>query len=116
MFTTRVKRTDLLEILKLNRENHINTFNEAVVNYRQRLLEELEQRIKDVTEGKKVVHIIALPTPEEHTADYDRIIKMLTMSLDDEVTLEEELFEQYVNDVWLWNRAFMANTTSYVTR
>lgn len=116
MFTTRVKKNDLLTILRRNRENHSATFEEAVTVYQAELLRVLEQKIEDVRAGRKVAHVITLPTPEEHTADYDRVIRMLEMSLDDEVELDEHQFDEYVNDQWGWQRTFAANTLSYSSR
>jgi hypothetical protein len=110
----RVSKNDLLTILRENRARHSETFQKALDAYYNEMLRLLEQKIADVRAGRKVSHVITLPTPEEHIADYDRVIGMLEMSLDEEVELDEHQYDEYVNDEWGWRRSFTANTSSYL--
>lgn len=113
MFTTRVRKDELLTILKENRTNHKATFDKAVKYYGEELLRLLEQKLEEVKAGRKIAHALNLPVPEEHTGDYDRVIRMLEMSLDEELEMDEHQFDQYVNDIWDWQRSWASNTTAY---
>ena len=47
-------------------------------------------------------------------ADYERVLSMLSLSLDDEVKLGEADYRRYVLDEWEWQGSFATNTTSYL--
>lgn len=110
-----VDRTKLLDILRTNRDEHRNLFEKALSIYQERLLKHLERRIEEVKKGQKIDHYIRMPVPEDHTSDYDRVIKMVEMSLSDEIELTAADFSQYVMDDWSWKESFASNTTSYLT-
>jgi hypothetical protein len=109
----RVNKADLLDVLRENRAAHRDIFLTAQEKYRERIIEELDRRLADAKAGKAIDVYIRLPVPEDHTDDYDRIISMLMMSLDDEILLTERDAMTYVQDEWGWNASFFANTTSY---
>lgn len=108
-----VRKTELREIIQANRDEHREIFEEAVEAFKARCIEELESRLKDVRAGRKINMMISLPVPEDHTEDYDRALRMLELSIDDEIDLTEEDVAQYVQDDWSWSRAWAANTGSY---
>lgn len=108
-----IKRQALLEALKDNRDNHRAVFEAGVEEYQNRVIRELQQRIKSLRAGAKTNVHISLPEPEDHTLDYDRIIRMLEMTVDDEITISEYDFAQYVMDDWDWARGFARNTAAY---
>jgi hypothetical protein len=49
----------------------------------------------------------------DHTPDYDRIIRMVTMHIGDTFDLTESDFQAYVMDDWSWKRAFLDTSNSY---
>lgn len=110
-----VRKQDLLDTLKKNREAHRSVFAQALIAFRQKALAELDQLIAQVNEGKPVHIYSRLPVPEEHTADYDRAIDMLRMHVGDTVTLNEEAYAKFVADDWGWKSSFIANTGSYIS-
>lgn len=114
MNTVKVNRTQLLEKLRENRENHRALFEQAIESYRKFMVAELESRIKDITSGKQIDHYIRLVAPSDHTEDYDRIILMAEMSLSDEIELTQQHFGWYVMDQWQWKNDF-ANTANTYT-
>lgn len=67
-------------------------------------------------EGGKVKLNIELTVPVEHTKDYERVIRMLTMSTADEITISESQFTQYVMDEWNWKAGFVGSTAMYNKR
>ncbi len=64
-------------------------------------------------DGGEIKLGINLTVPVDHTKDYDRVIRMLTMSTADEITISESQFTQYVMDEWNWKAAFVGTTAMY---
>lgn len=112
----KVKKADLLAILKRNREAHNGVFLEAQVGFRKAVVSALEARLACARKGKRIEQYLNLPEPENHTRDYDRIISMLRMDLSDEVELSEGDYAQYVLDDWDWKRQFLGTNRSYSAR
>lgn len=113
METVKVNKAKLIEVITKNRDAHRTIFDKAVVRFREALLTELESRISQVKANKPVMMTIGLLQPEDHTSDYDRVLKMLNMSIDVDIELDENDFVQYVEDDWHWKRQWFANTASY---
>jgi hypothetical protein len=110
MNTVKVKREDLLTKVRANREAHRELFLKAQEGYRKLVIEELDRMLADAKAGRKVSRSINLAEPVDHTFDYDRVIMMLEMSVDDTVTLDALEFNQYVMDNWEWSK--LANYTN----
>ena len=108
-----VKRTELLEKVKANRAKHQETFDLGVEVYRDRMVEELDRMLADAKAGRKISRMVSIPEPENHIKDYDTVIMMLEMSVDDEIALDATSFHQYVMDQWQWNASFSATTAMY---
>ena len=116
MSTVTVKKDQLLEVLKSNREGHRGVFLAAQRGYRDAMIKELDTMLLDAREGRAIRRQISLPEPQDYTAAYDRVIRMLEMSVDDTITLTEADFAQYVMDDWDWTLPFRASTALYAGR
>jgi hypothetical protein len=110
MNTVKVKREELLTKVRANRDAHRDLFLKAQEGYRKLVIEELDRMLADAKAGRKVSRSIDLAEPVDHTFDYDRVIMMLEMSVDDTVTLDALEFNQYVMDNWEWSK--LANYTN----
>jgi hypothetical protein len=118
MLTTRCNVTELVKVVKQNRDRHEELYNEAMIGYRKNIIdainkkvENLKKRIVDVKEGKPVSHSVGymdVKKPSNHTEDYDRVILMLEMTQDDSIVLNEEQFGKYAKDEWDWKSGFIA--------
>jgi hypothetical protein len=113
MDEVKVKVAALRERVQHNRDQHRAVFEKALEVYKERLLAHLELKVEQVKKGERIEHYIALPVPEDHTKDYDRILNMLDLSVDDEVTITQREFAMYVMDDWAWKESFYSNTVSY---
>lgn len=109
-----VRTADLLEILRANRSRHRGTFLEAQKGFRARWIEELERSLADARHRVPVRAAISLTAPEDHTADYDREIRMLELHQADTVVIQAHLFDQIVMDSWGWSAAFTATNSAYL--
>lgn len=123
MRNVRVKKEDLLGKIKANRESHIREYKEACAGYKDAALakidevfDELKDRIANLKEGH-VIELVAvhfgLEVPVSYESHYDRAIGMLEMSLDTEVEITSEEYQQYVMDDWQWKESFTTTAASY---
>lgn len=111
-----VKKDELLKELETNRNNHARDLEEAVAGYHQAVIRGLEHALADAREGKEYRTAIQLAEPEDHVADYDRVIKMVKMSVHDQLQVTETEFSQYVLDEWHWKGRFVATSAAYKVR
>src|SRR5262249_50853591 len=100
MNTVKIKREELLTKERANRDAHRTLFLKAQEGYRKLVIEELDRMLADAKAGRRIVRSINLAEPANHTGDYDRILAMLEMSVDDTITLDAQEFNQYVLDNW----------------
>lgn len=112
----KVKKLDLLKILKGNRENHNATFLKAQEEFRKDAIAALDEALERARSGGQIKLAFQLPFPEEHTHDYDTAIEMLEMSVDEEIELTGFEFMQFVRDEWEWRQSFLRNTIPYASK
>ena len=113
MQETKVLKPELLKILEENRSKHRRVFEAALDGYQKEALRQLEMKVQALKAGKYPKIYLNLPMPEDHTRDYDRIIRMVTMHQEDTVVLDEQQFAQYVEDDWSWKRQWASTSNVY---
>lgn len=113
MEIVKVKREDLLKTLQKNRTEHREIFLEAIDGYRKAAMKALEDRIREAKANKRVSLHFRLEEPQDQTKQYDRIIKMLEMSVDEVIELTQQEFANYVMDDWSWMDQFLHSNVSY---
>lgn len=106
MKTVRVNKTDLLEILCENRKKHKEQYKESIKSFRVKSADLLNKELQKIIAGKKFEVHFDLQKPTSHEKDYDLVIKMVEMSVDDIIELEQHEFNQLVNDEWTWKSSF----------
>jgi len=116
MHEVKVKREELLAKVKNNREAHRELFLKAQEGYRQDMITELDNMLRDARDGKQIRRSVTMPEPQDHTADYDRVIKMLEMCVDPVVELDSMAFDQYVMDNWTWKGHALATNSMYAAK
>lgn len=113
MRNVEVDKEEFLARVGENRDQHRAVFEEALDGFHDQLMAELERRIHEVRRGRVIDQYIGLPVPEDHTDDYDRIITMAEMSIENTITLSEDEFAMYVMDQWRWKQSFTDSTLVY---
>lgn len=109
MFNTK----EILEKLRLNREEHIKIVREAQKGLRDKWRELLTEALEDLMSGDTVETNLHLTVPTNHTDDFDRAIQMFEMTTDKEVGLSETDFQSYVRNEWQWRGQFLASNSMY---
>ena len=112
----KVPKTELLKILNKNRAEHRDIFLKAQEKYREVVIKELDIQLKAAREHKPFVlgRIIQLVQPADYTAEYDRAISMLEMTVDDIIIITEGEFTNFVQDIWNWSRGWATSNSAYV--
>lgn len=122
MDAVQVTRLKLIKIIEKNREKHIAAYVKAEAGWRIKLEEDLVKLSKMALKAADVVGHGAdvykikfpnLPKPQSYVTQYDRVIGMLKMSVDENVALDAESYDQYVQDQWAWSNAFTNSTVQY---
>lgn len=107
-------RTDELKVrLKANRATHRAQYEKAIEGWARECLQTLQQDIDALRNGVRRRLTLMDPMPEDHTADYDCVLAMLEMSVDENQVLEHAVFRQYVLDDWQWKHNWVASNSKY---
>lgn len=106
----------LLTALRTNRTSHADEYLKALEGWRVETEEKLVAELEKLRAGKEFKTVLSFPEPQNHTADYDRVIAMLEMTVDKEVTLTAAEFEQYVRDNWAWSGVVRTLNSSYASK
>src|SRR5687768_15180804 len=87
-----VSKEAVLAEVRKNRENHNKQYKEAVAAFRKRVLVEWREKLSKIEQGidgdlttlnQLVNWHPTIPLPQDHTKDYDRVLRMLEMSHDE---------------------------------
>jgi len=116
MNQVKVKKSELLTILRKNRTEHRDIFLKAQTRYREVAIKELDAQLKAARNGRPFVlaKIVELVQPKDYTSQYDRAIQMLEMSVDETVVITAVEFQNFVQDKWNWSRDWAFSNSSYV--
>jgi hypothetical protein len=104
-----------LSVLQENRGKHKQVVNEAITKYREEAIKQLDEMIAEAKAGKRIRRELTLIEPVDQTREYDSAIKMLEMSVDDEITLDSHSFRTLVLDQWQWKAQFSVSNSAYVS-
>lgn len=114
MHSVKVKKGELINRVQANRDGHRKTYEKAYEGYRKQLAAFFEEQHRRVIAGEEFATVFPLPEPEDHTEDYDRVLDMLSMSVADEIDLDQREFAQYVRDDWGWSQMFAMTSANYL--
>ena len=109
-----VSKTELLEKMEANRAAHRDVFERAIVAYRAEAIRQLDERLEAAKAGRSINLRFNLPQPSDHTKDYDRVIGLMKMVIEDEVQITEGQYQCYVMDEWDWSAQFETVNSTYL--
>ncbi len=116
MHAVKVNRKELLKIVTENKEKHIRDFNESVEDYKAAALKLAEANLELVKTGdlEQIAKTKPMPgKPVSYENNYTRAIRMLELSVEKEIDVEEDVFNQLVLDEWAWKNQFIASGALY---
>lgn len=116
MHSVKIKRDELLSIVRENKEKHIKEFNEAVEDFKRAVVKITEENLMLANTGDlaEIAKIKSMPVrPVSYESSYTRAIRMLELSVDAEIELALHDFDQLVQDEWQWKASFTTSNSTY---
>ena len=116
MRSVKINKKELLAIVRENKEKHVKEYNESVVDYKAAAIKVAAEHVELAKTGElaKIAKIRAMPSsPVSYEKEYDRAIRMLELSVEKEIEVEEDVFNQLVLDEWAWKHQFAATASLY---
>ena len=119
----KVRRDELLAVLRRNREQHAKDYQAACVGYRAVALRRIEESFQEaravvdrLQEGQTVAVglRVSLSVPVSYERAYDQIIRMMEMSVDAEIELTAGQFACFVMDDWEWKEEWSSSNAQYI--
>lgn len=116
MKAVNVRRTLLLEKVTANRAAHRDLFLKAQEGFRARAIEELDKMLQEARDRSGPVRLfVGLTEPQDHTSDYDRVVAMLEMSVEEFIDIDAASFACYVMDEWGWKATALHVNSTYAS-
>ena len=92
-------KKELILTVKKNHTKHVSTFEKALDQYQKRMIKFLKSKLSEAEKEIRGFQVnVNLYPPVDYSSDYNKIIKMLEMSEEEQIELTEKEFDQYVMD------------------
>ncbi len=114
MKEVKVKVAEVLKIVKANKKKHDVILKAALEIYWGKAKDVLNKCLSDIEQRKTINSYLDLPVPTDHSIDYDRVIRMMELSVDKNVILDDVSFSKFILNNWDWKQEFVRITTSYL--
>jgi uncharacterized beta-barrel protein YwiB (DUF1934 family) len=118
MNAVKINRLELLTIVKENATKHLIAYDEAVEDYKKVVLKIATDNLALAQTGDISAFIKMknnIQAPSNYATSYTRAIRMLELSVDEVIEVEEDVFNQLVLDEWTWKNNFVATGALYKT-
>lgn len=118
MKNVKIDKVNLLDIVRSNKQTHVSAYNESVNDYIAAALKIAEANLELAKSGDldQIQKIRSLPPkPVSYEDAYTRAIRMLELSVDAIIELDDHNFSQLVLDEWQWKQNFTATSSLYKT-
>jgi hypothetical protein len=109
-----INKEQLLAVVTKNMNGHRDLFLKAVDGYQIEAIKMLKEHISAIKADKLYPIMINLPVPEDHTKDYERVVKMIEMDKRNDIELTEQEFKMYVMDDWNWKDQWTTSNFAYL--
>ena len=116
MRSVKLNKTELLGIVRENKSKHILAYKEAVDDYINAARTIVNYNVDKINEGtvESISKCKPVPTaPISYEDEYSRAIRMLELSVETEIELEADVFNQLVLDEWAWKNSFAIMAQNY---
>jgi hypothetical protein len=116
MRSVKIDKKKLLAIVRENKQKHILEYNESVKDFKELAIRIATTNLEIANTGEldKISRIKTIPqSPTSHEKEYERAIRMLELSVEKEIEVEEDIFNQLVLDEWAWKHQFVASASLY---
>lgn len=115
MNSVKINRKELLKIVKENATKHVADYDEAVEDFKAGVIKVAKANLKMANTGDVAsFNFQRMPSaPVNYADNYNRAIRMLELSVEDVIEVEDHIFNQLVLDEWGWKQQFVAQSALY---
>lgn len=116
MNSVKINKKELLSIVRENLDKHVKEYNESVEDFKALAIKVASANLKLAKSGDlaTIAKMESAPrAPQSYEQNYHRAIRMLELSVDEVIELEEDVFNQLVLDEWTWKHSFVATSAMY---
>lgn len=116
-------RKEVLDILRKNREEHLYILRESKIGFiksaKEKLLSELDKmnKLEEKYNENNDLQLSSLQVnksaPSGHLEEYDTIIRMLEMSVENNIRLTADEVRQLIENKWDWMSGFIHSNREY---
>ena len=111
--TIKVDKNKLIEKIKENKKAHIEAYEKALVAYKTEAFKQLSSLKTRAEEGDTKLYL-QLTTPINNAENYDKIVEMFEWEVEDFVELEQQEFNEYVQDETDFARMAKLSNSAYI--
>lgn len=98
-----VKKDELLAILRVNRDKHKNDYDRAIYYWQKKFKKELDKtNALECTTFPDKLFFYYKNCPESCIKDYDDVIDMFEMSINETIILNSDAYRKFCKDEWSW--------------
>lgn len=110
--TITVSKDELISKITVNLDKHQEEYNQSIIDRKAYAIEVLTEQLAESKDGN-VPEILTFDKVPNHSSEYETVIEMLTMSVDEEIEITYEQFKRYVRDEWEWKTEFLTVSGMY---
>jgi roadblock/LC7 domain-containing protein len=111
--TVNVERLKMIESIKAGLALHTKTYNEALVDFKEYALIEVNKLQAAIAAGDYSKTAINLIQPVSHIKEYEEAIEIFEMSVDENINIDLDTFKAYFKNEWQWSRGFESTAMMY---
>ena len=113
--TIKVKKIDLIDKIRKNKIKHCEMYVLAVEAYKKEADYQLKKLRRDLNSGNMDLNL-RLITPDNKSGNYDKLITMFEMEVEEFVELTQAEFNEYIHDETEFAMSVMVSNTMYLNR
>ena len=113
--SSKVKKHELLDVLKSNLDKHTNDVGELLELRREEMQEYFSVNLQKMEKDSEYnpEENINFRMPVDSSKDYKKAIRMIEMTQDEVIELNEEQFDRLVMDNWDWKEQLVLTSSMY---
>ena len=110
-----IKKSKLVDKINENMTIHVKEYKELHILYTQEAILRLQVLLQNIQKNSHNVSLyVDLVEPTSSEDSYRTALEMLELEVNENVTISEQEFKQYIKDEWHWSRSFELSKSAYL--
>lgn len=111
--TVNVNRIELLNALERGKIAHKQQFIELRSDYEAAVIKFMIGAARRARKGDFTNLVLNISAPKDHTSQYEDVIEMLSVSVDETIQLDKDAYRAYYKNQWSWSAGLEASSAAY---